>query len=147
MNLNKQTLEQLDYIFSEVEKKFPAGAENGILTDISFQVKQESGELIALDDDEEEIASAIIEDWIDYPASNFSEIVRQTLKQYIIEHKEAISNLSILHPFSFVLVDDELETVSEVYQIDDDNIIIEHSELMQGLDKDLNDFIGKLLQK
>jgi len=146
MNLNKQTLEQLDYIFSEIEKRYPSDSESGIMTDISFQAKQDSGELLAMNDDDEELASAVIENWIDYPASNFNEIVRETLKQYIINHKNDLEKMSVLHPYSFVLVDEEMETVSEIYQIDDDTIVIEHQDLMTGLDKDLNDFIDNLLK-
>lgn len=147
MNVSNQIIEQLGYIFGELAKKYPANSEEKIMTDISFRAKQDSGELTALDDDDDEIASAIIEEWIEFSDNNFYEVVRETLKQYLYDHKNEFDNLAILHPFSFVLVDEDLETVSELYQVDDDSIVIEHEELMKGLDKDLNNFIDHLLKE
>ena len=117
------------------------------MTDISFQAHQDSGELTAYDDDDQEIASEVIDEWIDYPEANFNEVVRETLKQYLRSNRERVLSLSIIHPFSFVLVDGDLETVSDIYQVDDDSIMIEHEELMKGLDQDLNAFITKLLKE
>jgi hypothetical protein len=54
--------------------------------------------------------------------------------------------MSILKPFSFVLEDDERESITELYLVDDDTVIIDE-ELMSGLDKDLDDFLEKLLDE
>ncbi len=43
------------------------------------------------------------------------------------------------------MVDENKETVSELYLVDDNMIILESEELMKGLDKDLDDFINRLL--
>ena len=43
-----------------------------------------------------------------------------------------------------MLEDDDKEPISELYVIDDDVVIID-PDLMQGLDKDLDDFLDKLL--
>ena len=53
--------------------------------------------------------------------------------------------MSILKPYSFVLEDDEKENVAELYLVDDDTVIID-PDLMEGLDKDLNEFLEKLLK-
>ncbi|MDD7251615.1 MAG: hypothetical protein PUH21_06350 [Prevotellaceae bacterium] len=147
MNLSKQTIQQLDELFGELEKHYSPGSDSPIMTDISFQAHQDSGELTAYDDDDQEIASEVIDEWIDYPEANFNEVVRETLKQYLRSNRERVLSLSIIHPFSFVLVDGDLETVSDIYQVDDDSIMIEHEELMKGLDQDLNAFITKLLKE
>lgn len=146
MNISEQTLEQLEYLFSELEKKYPSDTENKVMTDICFQAKNESGELVVLDDNDEEIASAVVADWIDYKGDDFYGNVDRTLKQYIQGHQSELESLGILHPYSFVLLDEDRETVSEVFQIDDESIVIDHKELMEGLDKDLNDFIEQLLK-
>ena len=59
--------------------------------------------------------------------------------------KDTIEQASILKPYSFVLEDDDKETVEELYLVDDDIVIID-TELMKDLDKDLNDFLEKLLK-
>jgi hypothetical protein len=44
-----------------------------------------------------------------------------------------------------VLEDDDKETIEELYLVDDDTAIL-HEDLMVGLDKDLDDFLDKLLK-
>ena len=58
---------------------------------------------------------------------------------------EKIEQMSILKPFSFVLEDDDKETIEDLYLVDDDTAIL-HEELMADLDKDLDDFLDKLLK-
>ena len=52
--------------------------------------------------------------------------------------------VSILRPYSFVLVDEDKETVNDLYLVDDDTMIVD-GELLKGLDEDLDDFLKKLL--
>ena len=54
--------------------------------------------------------------------------------------------VTILKPYSFVLVDEEKETVAELLLIDDDTILV-NDELLKGLDKELDDFLKDLLEK
>ena len=53
--------------------------------------------------------------------------------------------MSILKPFSFVLEDEDKESLEELYLVDDEVVMI-NPELMAGLDEDLNDFMEKLLK-
>ena len=147
MSTNSETLEQLDYLLSKLVRKYPEGDDNSIMTDISFQAKADTGELILFDDDDETIATTVVPDWIGYNEENFSEIVSATLKKYLSDHKEEMEKLSILHPFSFLLVDDDKETINELYEVDDEAIVINHEDLMKGLNEDLNSFIKKLLSE
>ena len=54
-------------------------------------------------------------------------------------------NLGLLKPFSYVLENDDKETVAELYVVDDDTVIIDE-ELMADLDQDLDNFFQKLLK-
>jgi hypothetical protein len=56
-----------------------------------------------------------------------------------------LEGLSLLKPYSFVLVDDEKETVAELLLVDDDTLMLS-SELLEGLDEELDDFLKKLLE-
>ena len=49
--------------------------------------------------------------------------------------------------FSFVLVDDEKETVAELLLIDDEDTLLLSDELLKGLDEELDDFLKKLLEE
>ena len=66
------------------------------------------------------------------------------LRKCLDKQKETIENMSILKPYSFVLEDDDKESLAELYVVDDDVVIID-PDLMEGLDKDLDDFLDKLL--
>ena len=50
-----------------------------------------------------------------------------------------------MKPFTFVLENDEKETVEELYIVDDDLVIID-DDMMQDLDKDLDEFLDNLLK-
>ena len=66
------------------------------------------------------------------------------LRKTIASKREMVNQMSILKPYSFVLEDEERENIAELYVVDDDTVIID-KELMEGLDKDLNDFLNQLL--
>ena len=53
--------------------------------------------------------------------------------------------MGIMKPYSFVLESDEKEHLSELYVVDDDTIIL-GGNIMQNLDKDLDNFIEELLK-
>ena len=147
MSINNQTLEQLEYLLSKLAKRFPSSEENKVMTDISFLAKSDTGELNVLDDDVELLATTVIPDWINYTQENFTGIVINTLREFATAQKSAFEELSILHPFALLLVDDDKETICEILEVDDESIVIDHEDLMKGLDTDLNDFIEKLLKE
>ena len=47
-------------------------------------------------------------------------------------------------PYSFVLVDEERETIGDLLLVDDDTLLVTDS-LLQGLDEDLNRFLEELM--
>ena len=54
--------------------------------------------------------------------------------------------LTIMKPFSFVLVDDDKETIAELLLLDDDTLLV-NEELLKGLDEELDAFLKDLLEK
>ena len=52
--------------------------------------------------------------------------------------------MSILHPFSFVMMGEDGETMSDIYVVDDETLILD-SELLKGLDQELDDFLKDLM--
>lgn len=146
MKATEQTLQQVERAFRKVADKFPPEEEAILMTDIHIRVSQDSGELTAFDDDDKEITRCVVEQWIENKDDNFYNDVAATLRSVLNKHKKQVEMMSILKPFSFVLEDDERESVTELYLVDDDTVIIDE-ELMSGLDKDLDDFLEKLLEE
>ena len=143
MNKNEHTLQQIGRALKKVAQKFKIELENQPLTDLHLQVNPESGELLVFNDEDVEITRCVVEEWINNNTENFYEIVKQQLLKAIQEHKDELENLCILKPYSFVLVDEDHETICDLYLVDDDTIVLD-GELMEGLSDDLDSFWEEL---
>ena len=145
MKATEQTLQEIRRAIRKIVDKFPPSAEATQLTDIHLRVSQDSGELLAFDDNDSEINRCVVEQWIDNKDDDFYQHAAATLRNVLSEMKDRVEQMSLLKPYSFVLEDDEKETIEELYLVDDDIVIID-TELMKDLDKDLDDFLENLLK-
>ncbi len=145
MKASEQTVQQIERAIRKISQKFPFAEESSILTDIHLRVVQESGEILAYNDDDEEITRCVIEEWIDNKDDDFYAEITPILRQVIKKMSKTVDNLGIMKPYSFVLEDDEKENIAELYVADDDTIII-NGELMEGLDQDLDSFFSELMK-
>ena len=145
MKATEQTLQQAERAIRKTLEKFPLTEEASQLTDIHLRVSQDTGELTVFDDDDNEITRCVVEQWIDNKDDNFYQEVASTLRSTLHKQRDKFEQMSILKPFSFVLEDDDKETIEELYLVDDDTAIL-HEDLMVGLDKELDDFLDKLLK-
>jgi len=145
MKATEQTLQQVGRAIRKITDKFPAKQEPSILTDIHIRVTQETGELVAFDDDDNEITRCVIEQWIDNKEDEFYAEIVPVVRRSIEKQKAQVEQMGILKPYSFVLEDDDKENIGELYVVDDDTVIID-TELMADLDKDLDEFFKNLLK-
>lgn len=143
MTANEQTYQQIERALRKAASKFSPDAETKPLTDLYIQVKQESGELKIYDDDDNELTRCVVEEWIGNTDENFYSAVRPIIIKSIKNIKDITENVAILKPYSYVLMDDDYETIDELYLVDDDTILIS-GKLMEGLDDDLETFWEKL---
>lgn len=146
MEIKEQTISQIERALKKVANKLELNVtEQKPLTDILMQVKQESGELMVFNDDDEELTRCVIEEWIENKDEDFYLQIQSVLKQAITNLKEKMENLPILKPYSFVLIDEDKETINDLYLVDDDTIMLD-GDLLKGLDKDLDEFLNHLLK-
>ncbi|WP_028904253.1 MULTISPECIES: hypothetical protein [unclassified Prevotella] len=145
MKTTELTFQQIERAIRKIADKFPPSEEASVMTDIHMRVTQETGELMAFDDNDEEINRCIIEDWIGDTSDNFFDEIPSVIRKSLDKMKDTIENMSILKPFSFVLEDDDKESVAELYLVDDETVIID-PDLMEGLEEDLDAFLKKLLE-
>ena len=145
MKFNEQTQQQLERALRKLAEKFPSEQEATMLTDIHYRVSQDTGEVTILDDDDRELTRCVVEEWIDSKDDNFYEKITPVIRHSLSKHSQLADNLSVLKPYAFVLEDDDHETVAELYVVDGDTVIMD-PDLMVGLDKDLDDFLEKLLK-
>ena len=145
MKTNEQTLQQIDRAIRKIAEKFPSGEEATLMTDIHIRVYQDSGELMAFDDDDKEITRCVVEQWIDNPDDDFYEQITSVIRKCIEKQRKTVEAMSILKPFSFVLEDDDKEGIAELFVVDDETVIIDPN-IMENLDEELNDFLENLLK-
>ena len=146
MKLTERTSQQIERFITKIAQKFPTNEDTNVLTDIHLRVIQDSGEMLAFDDDDQEITRCVIEDWIDNKEENFYEESIGILRKSLQQQHDIIDKMGILKPFSFVMENDDQETVAELYVADDDTVII-GGDIMENLDKDLDDFFANLMKE
>lgn len=140
----KQTTQQIERFLKKIAQKFPPCEDSSVVTDIHVRVSQGSGEMLAFDDDDNEVTRCVVEQWINNNDEDFYNGVEQTLISTFSALSPIADSLGILKPYSFVLENDDKDTIAELYIADDDTVII-GKDLMEGLDSDLNLFLEKLL--
>lgn len=146
MKASEQTTQQIERFLKKIAQKFPLNEETSLVTDIHVRVSQESGEMVAFDDDDKEITRCVVEQWIENNDEDFYESVHDILTTTFASMSKTLDNLGILKPYSFVLENDEKEGIAELYLADDDTIII-GKDLMEGLDTDVDSFFDSLMKE
>lgn len=146
MKPTELTIQQIERAIRKIAAKFPETDDSSIITDIHLRASQDSGELLAFDDDDEEINRCVVDQWIDNKDEDFFDHITQTLRTELKKHSQIVDAMGILKPFSFVLEDDEKEPIAELYLADDDTVII-GGDIMENLDSDLDNFLEQLLEE
>lgn len=120
----------------------------GVVTDIFLQANPFSGELVIFNDDDEVLSSLTVPEWIEAMPENFYEDAEVALTKVLNQLREEglMDSVKLMRPYSFVLVDDEKETLSELMLIDDEDTMLISGGLLQGLDEELNAFLKDLLE-
>ena len=145
MDATQQTIQEIDRAIRKIVAKFPASQEP-VLTDIHLELRPDSGDFLAYDDDDKELNRCVVEQWISSKEEDFYDQVTPILYGRLDALRAEIDKMSILHPFSFVLVGGDHETLSDIYLVDDEQQILTGS-LMPDLEKDLNNFMKALFDE
>ena len=89
-----------------------------IVTDIRYSTRiSNSGELFIYDDEDEELSSVTIDEWTAYEGDDFYEDAERIFRTVLCRMKEngSFDKLTILKPYSFVLVDEETKRRSQSF--------------------------------
>lgn len=145
MEVKQQTIQQIERALFKVITKCKARYESPVLTDFHLQAKQESGELLIFNDDDEELTRCVVEEWMNSSEEEFYEAITPVLRQCIQNLQQEWEQLPVLKPYSFVLMDEDGETVCDLYLVDDETLILD-KDLLKGLDEELDAFLKDLLK-
>lgn len=103
MNVTDATIAQIERFIRKIAQKFPAVDEPTVMTDIHLSLSQDTGELMAFDDNDSEITRCVVDDWINCPAPDFYDSVAGVIRNVITKMQNVAENLCILKPYSFIL--------------------------------------------
>lgn len=145
-NFNEQSVQQVDRFLKKVIQKFISDDEPSVITDIHLRISPESGDLMAYDDEENEITRCVVEEWINNQAETFYDAAAALLRNRTKVLSSEIDQMCLLKPYSFVLENEDKEHIAELY-VSDDDINIIGGDIMEGWDKDLDDFFEKLMKE
>ena len=149
MNISEQSRSAIVSTLNEAISKYKLGENKSVVTDIHLQPRQDSGELVVYNDDDEKLACSLIQEWVGYDRADFCDVVEPILRDILLSMKEkgAFDDVSIIRPYSFVLIDYDKETISELLIVDDEDTLLLSGELLKGLDEELDVFLKELLEK
>ncbi len=148
MELNEQSYSAIDSVINKAIQPYSQAHSITEVTDFHLQPNQTTGELTIYNDEDRKLASVIINQWINYDGDDFYDVVERILHSELNKLNEngKFEALSVLKPYSFVLVDEDKETISDLLLVDDDTLFID-DELLKGLDQELDSFLKELLEK
>ena len=112
MKVTELTLQQIERAIRKIADKFPPTEEANVMTDIHVRVNQDTGEFVAFNDNDEEINRCIIDDWIEDTSDTFFDEIPNVFRKCLDKQKDIIENMSILKPFSFVLENEDKESIA-----------------------------------
>lgn len=145
---NSKVQTVIEAAFQTAIDRLAADTAGNLISDLYVQVDQETGELQIYDEEEHLIEKTIIYEWV-----NSQEAEEQFIKRVVGILKNVLATFAtknsfdaprFLKPFSVSLTDEDFVVVEELMFLDDDLLRLDDP-LLQNLDKDLDDFLAKLL--
>ena len=115
MEKNTLSVDALEAFIEESLQMYVADESNTMITDIHLQLKPETGGLALLNDEDCVFSETIIEEW--KGLENVCAVAEQNLRDVLTVMRDSskLDSLKLLKPYSFVLVDEEHETVAIFY--------------------------------
>lgn len=147
MKVSPQISAQMVNLIQEAIHDIQNHADEEVITDFHIQPNVETGEVTVFDDNDTELSKTTVEGCEEMDKDEFVKLISDALSQELnkLKEKNAFDCLNLFRPFSFALVDDDKETVRDLLVVDSDTVTMSGDELLKGLDKELDDFINKLL--
>ena len=144
MSLSRETHDRLQEAIINMAKGFITAEETRV-TDFYIYVDGNKGDVIIMDDDDNDLARVHILEW---EGEHNEEVFEKELRNLLAEmHKEGcFDSLNIAKPYSFVLTDDDRQSIVDLLIIDDDTIILSE-DLLKGFDEEMDEFLKKLLEE
>ena len=143
MSLSRETHDKLQNAIAKMAKEFITAEETKV-TDFHIYVNGNNGDVTIMDDDDNILARVHILEW---EGEHNEEVFEKALRGVLTEmHKNGqFDDLNIAKPYSFVLTDDDQQSIVDLLIVDDDTVILSE-DLLEGFDEEMNEFLKQLLE-
>ena len=144
MSLSRETHDKLQEAIIKMTKNFITAEETKV-TDFHIYIDGNSGDVNIMDDEDNTLARVHILEW---EGEHNEEVFEKELQAILGEMHENgnFDNLNIAKPYSFVLTDDDHQSIVDLLIVDDDTIILSE-DLLKGFDEEMDEFLKKLLEE
>ena len=119
-----------------------------MLTDLYWQVDLTSGSFAVWNDNQQQLAKASVKEWVseDVDKSVSLAEIEQVLRQILskLEAENFLEKINVQMPFSILMVDEEMETLSELYFLDDEAMPLDNN-IIRHIDDELDSFFKQLM--
>lgn len=143
MSLSRETHNRLQEAIAKMTKEFITAEETKV-TDFYIYVNGSNGDVTIMDDDDNSLARVHIIEW---EGEHNEEVYEKELRSILTEmHNDGqFDSLNIAKPYSFVLTDDDHQSIVDLLIVDDDTVILSEG-LLKGFDEEMDEFLKKLLE-
>ena len=142
MSLSRETENRLQEVITKMTKEFITAEETKV-TD--FYINVNNGVLTIADDDDNCLARVHILEWEnEHNEEVFEKALRGILNA--MNERGDFESLNIAKPYSFVLTDDDKQSIVDLLIVDDDTLILSE-DLLKGFDEEMNEFLKQLLEE
>lgn len=144
MSLNKETDKRLQDTIKEMVSRYITATETAV-TDFYIKVNSETGILTIEDDDSNQLTTIHIKEW---EGADEKAVYEKELRSVLtrMQNSGDFDSLNIAKPYSFVLTDDDNQSIVDMLIVDDDTLILSE-DLLEGFDEEMNDFLKHLLEE
>lgn len=145
MKASEHTLEQIKDVILQAIGAFPPCEETMPMTDILIQANPDTGEITVSDDDNNELARTVAEDLVENAQDGFYGELQPVLRRCIASLHTQLLNAGIMKPYDILLVNEDGETVANLYCVEDDTVVLDE-DMIRKIDEDLDNFLEKLMK-
>ena len=144
MSLSRETYNRLQEVIAKMAKEFITAEETKV-TDFYIYVNGNNGDVTIMDDDDNSLARVHILEW---EGEHNEEVYEKELRSILTEmyNEGQFDSLNIAKPYSFVLTDDDHQSIVDLLIVDDDTVILSEG-LLKGFDEEMNEFLKHLLEE
>lgn len=146
--VNEKELSLVKKLFKSIELEAQKEANCKLsIGDIFVQIDFEKGEVSIFSEQEDQLASTIIYNWVKPEYTTPSDMMIRTLNYAIreLELENFWDNDIFVQPLHISLVDKSFNVLEDLYFLDNDMVVLSEP-LLKDLDKDLEDFLKNIMK-